>query len=85
MNAKDLINGFYQPLGFLKCGVSSDQMWEYAKQRAIEHLTAMIAELEQLHKPEYTTFITSMEKGESQDGYERIDYYETLKTEVESL
>ena len=32
--AKELVNLFYQPLGTLKCGVSSDEMWEYGKKSA---------------------------------------------------
>lgn len=33
--AKELVNSFYQPLGLLHCQVSSNQMWEHAKQCAI--------------------------------------------------
>ena len=33
--AKELVNLFYQPLGTLKCGVSSDEMWEYGKKSAL--------------------------------------------------
>ena len=33
--AKELVNCFYQPLGHLKCGVSSGQMWGYAKSSAL--------------------------------------------------
>jgi hypothetical protein len=90
MNTKDLINSFYQPLGNLKCSVSSGEMWEYAKARAIEYCDAVISELEKLHKPEYTTFIVkypSMVDGkltpaETSDGYERIDFYTDLKKEI---
>jgi hypothetical protein len=32
--AKDLVNGFYQPLGYLDCHVSSKVMWDYAKKAA---------------------------------------------------
>lgn len=34
--AKHLVNKIYQPLGYLSCKVSSDEMWEYSKVRAIE-------------------------------------------------
>jgi len=34
--AKSMVNKIYQPLGHLRCMVSSDEMWEYAKGRAIE-------------------------------------------------
>ena len=40
--AKELINAFYQPLGFLSCGVNSDTMWEHAKQRALEVCKIML-------------------------------------------
>ena len=33
--AKELVNSFYQPLGYLKCSVCSDEMWEHAKQCAL--------------------------------------------------
>jgi hypothetical protein len=33
--AKDLVNSFYQPLGYLKCGVNNTIMWEHAKQCAL--------------------------------------------------
>lgn len=34
--AKELVNRLYQPLGYLSCNVSSNKMWGYAKERAIE-------------------------------------------------
>jgi len=36
IEAKEIVNKIYQPLGYLKCMVSNDEMWEYAKERAIE-------------------------------------------------
>ena len=33
--AKELVNSFYQPLGYLKCGVNNTIMWEHAKQYAL--------------------------------------------------
>ena len=45
MTAKQLVNKFYQPLGELQCRVSSDAMWSYAKQRALEVADMMIADL----------------------------------------
>lgn len=36
MTAKEPVNLFYQPLGPLRCEVSSDALWEYASLRALE-------------------------------------------------
>lgn len=44
MEAKEFINKFYQPLGFLSCSVSNDEMWEYAKKRAMEVCLLMLEE-----------------------------------------
>lgn len=40
--AKSIVNEFYQPLGYLKCNVSSDALWDYAKQRALYHVKEII-------------------------------------------
>lgn len=44
--AKDLVNKFYQPLGMLSCGVSSNKMWEYSKERAREMVASNMAAIE---------------------------------------
>ena len=36
LEAKEIVNKIYQPLELLGCDVNSDEMWEYAKGRAIE-------------------------------------------------
>jgi len=36
--AKDLVNKTYQPLGYLKCMVSNDELWKWAKERTIENI-----------------------------------------------
>ena len=33
--ANELVNSFYQPLGYLKCGVNNTIMWEHAKLSAL--------------------------------------------------
>jgi hypothetical protein len=33
--AKELVNNFYQPLGYLKCGVNNTKMWQHAKEYAL--------------------------------------------------
>lgn len=43
--AKSIVNKIYQPLGRLRCMVSSDEMWEYAKARAIEQVDIMLGEI----------------------------------------
>ena len=43
--AKSIVNKIYQPLGHLRCMVSSDEMWEYAKARAIEQVDRMLEEI----------------------------------------
>lgn len=44
MTGKELINLFYQPLGHLRCGVSSDELWKYAVSRALEVCSMMLEE-----------------------------------------
>jgi hypothetical protein len=38
---RELVNSFYQPLGYLKCGVNNTIMWEYAKQCALVQVDGM--------------------------------------------
>lgn len=42
--AKELINKFYQPLGYFNHKENSDILWEYAKQRALEVCKIMLEE-----------------------------------------
>lgn len=44
MTGKELVNSFYQPLGALGCQVSSDEMWTYAKSRALDVVQMLLAE-----------------------------------------
>ena len=43
--AKELVNKIYQPLGYLKCGVSNDDIWEWAKKRAEEQVKVIKGQL----------------------------------------
>ena len=43
--AKQIVNRIYQPLGYLGCQSSSDEMWDWAKDRAKEQLTELINEI----------------------------------------
>lgn len=63
--AKELVNGIYQPLGYLGCNVSSDKMWEYAKERAVEIVEHFIAKMPEgssnwLHHLELTEEIKNL-------------------------
>jgi len=43
--AKQLVNKIYQPMGHLGCSKSSDEMWNWAKERVKEQLKELIAEI----------------------------------------
>lgn len=56
-----------------------------AIQCAIIDVTGKIELLEQLHKPEYTTFITQREpEVETMDGYELKDFWNAVLTNLKS-
>ncbi len=57
MTGKDLVNKFYQPLGHLKCGVSSDALWDHAKQMAID-VTEMILQEHPMYTEEWQKWNT---------------------------
>jgi len=73
IKAKDLVNMTYQPLGYLSCGVNSDTMWEYAKQRTIEWIDILKKEI-----PKYK----SISKGIVTDTYV---YWDRVQKEVKQL
>jgi len=80
--AKELVNKFYQPLGHLKCGVSSNEMWEYAKKCAlivIEQLLSRdekwIIQLSEEHPDSWQ--ISDFEKSKA--------IYEEVKLDIEKL
>ena len=43
--AKEMVNKIYQPLGHLSCNVSNNEMWEYAKKRAVEMVEYFIKKM----------------------------------------
>jgi hypothetical protein len=45
IEAKDLVNKIYQPLGYLGCGVNNTKMWEYAQARTIEMVEHFITKM----------------------------------------
>lgn len=64
------------------------------KQCALIAVDEIIKELEQLAKPEYTIFITRYaiyingglsEEAETMDGYEKVHYWQQVKTEIQNL
>lgn len=48
--AHQLVNDIYQPLGYLKCHVSNDEMWEWAKVMAKKQVAFIRSEI-----PRYKT------------------------------
>jgi hypothetical protein len=58
---------------------------EDAKKIALIAVDEIINQLENLHKPEYTTFINYVGKNEIINGYELIEYYKEVKQEIENL
>lgn len=80
--AVGLINKFES---HVKWGYDNEGNWiNHAKQCALIAVEQIINELEQLRKPEYTTFVLSYETQETNDGYEKIDYWQSVKKEIES-
>lgn len=45
LQAKKMVNTIYQPMGKLMCHLSSDEMWEWAKERTAEQLELLISEI----------------------------------------
>lgn len=59
--------------------------FEDAKKLALIAVEEIIKEFEQLRKPEYTIFIISYEGQITMDGYEKLSYWQQVKTEIEKL
>lgn len=55
------------------------------KQCALLLIDCIIQELDQLAKPEYTIFVTSVDPISTQHGYEKLHYWEEVKEEVIQL
>lgn len=45
LKAKELVNEIYQPLGYLRCMVSNDEMWSWAKDRVREQTKIIKAQI----------------------------------------
>lgn len=89
--AEELHTEYYR--SFKLSNSERDISWSrnHAKRCAIIYCDGIIKELEKLRKPEYTTFILRYNtykpgtieverEGESCDGYELIDYWQSVKT-----
>ncbi len=50
VQAKEIVNEIYQPLGYLSCNVSPNEMWEYAKKIAVKQVQFCI---DQYDKDQY--------------------------------
>jgi len=62
---------------------TNNELWQKsAINCAIIDVTGKIELLQKLHKPEYTTFITEREK--TIDGYELVDFWDDVLTNLKS-
>lgn len=80
--AKELVNKLYQPLGYLSCGVSSNEMWEHAKNCAL----ILVDEILNLGLREYLPEggVPAM-RGVGYYRNPTIVFWENVKTEIEKL
>jgi hypothetical protein len=78
--AKELINLFYQPLGTIKCGANSDEMWEYGKKSAL----VLVNELIKIC-PYISTSNCSTEAEVNADVSQFVSYWEGIKEEINNL
>lgn len=76
--AKELVNSLYQPLGYLKCGVSSGMMWEHAKQCALIAVEQIII---QIHA--YRILLDKTNFLETNAVH--VEYWQKVKQEINKL
>lgn len=69
IKAKSIVNKIYQPLGYLRCNVSNDDMWDYAKARAVEQVDQILE-------------VIPMYKGNLNPDWEK---WSGIKVEIESM
>lgn len=77
--ARELVNKIYQPLGHLKCKVSSAEMWEYSKSRATEWVDEIIKNIE------ITTEHCDLEFNDRMEVNSDYDYLTRVKHEISKL
>lgn len=91
--AKHLVIQFYNLRSYETMAEAERRAaWGISKQSALVAVDEIIGELNQLRKPEYTTFILEYadpdvagDPGETMDGYEKIDYWRQVKQHIENL
>lgn len=81
--AKELVDKFSEYAS--EEGIQSGDKNLCAKECALIAVQEIIKELEQLSKPEYTIFVTSYEPLQTMQGYEKKDYWDEVKEEIEKL
>jgi len=85
--AKEIVDK-YMPLCYVPWMGGKDEATQEdcAKEAAILHCQCIIDELENLCKPEYTSFFHGeMGNGTTMDGYELKEFYENIITEIKQL
>lgn len=70
IEAKRIVNEFYQPLGYLHCNVSPDTLWLYAKARGLFCVDEIIKAWQ--------------DNGNRLD-HTLIQYYQSVRSEIELL
>lgn len=73
--ANELVNKIYQPLGYLKYNASSGEMWQYASDRAIEHVDEILKVYE--YVDEYI-----IKRKEEFRPLEEYDYWQQVKEQI---
>lgn len=83
--AKKLVDYYWQAIGSPILTENNKPLLKEPKLFANITADYIIKELAQLRKPEYTTFVTSYKDQTTSDGYERIDFWGNVKTEINKL
>lgn len=80
--AEQLIAKFLPHSHYWDCYNDEPVKENHAKQCALICIEEQIKLLQQLRKPEYTTFITDYENGTFCEGYEYVEFWEAVRTEI---
>jgi hypothetical protein len=76
--AKELVNNFYQPLGYLKCGVNNTKMWQHAKEYALMSVNEIFEHIDYIFQ--------ELEKDKLPNKFDdEIEYWNEVKKEIELL
>lgn len=87
MTPQEKAKELYDKYEKLFLNANADSWSKEASNCVLMLVDEILNELNQLHKPEYTTFITryaesSGDAGESMDGYEKINFWEDVKDNI---